>query len=194
MIHPPGNLVTSVLARVRETMRTESRQDFHQLTCRAMSTPIRICIRQEKAVLAADFQREVLEWIAGFEARYSRFIPESIIGQINAGAGGDWVEVDDETEELFSLCDQMNVFTRGVFDAAALPLLRLWDWKANPPRVPDPAAVAEARKICGWEKIQRRPRGIQLPSHGMGIDLGGIGKEYAVDHVLNMARDRGISD
>ena len=28
----------------------------------------------------------------------------------------------------------------------------------------------------------------------MGIDLGGIGKEYAVDHVLNMARDRGMND
>ena len=133
MLQPPSNLIQSVLARVRETMRVESREGFHQLTFRAMSTPVRVCFCAEKPVLAEDFQRAVLEWIAGFEARFSRFIPESIIGQINAGAGGDWMEVDAETEALFSLCDQMHAFTRGVFDAAALPLLRLWDWKANPP-------------------------------------------------------------
>lgn len=188
------NIIYSVLARVRATMRTESRDGFHQLTFRAMSTPVRICFREEKTVLAQDFQRAVLEWVAGFEARYSRFIPESIIGQINAGAGGGWMEVDEESEQLFSLCDQMHAFTRGVFDAAALPLMRLWDWKANPPRIPDGAAIAAAREVCGWDKIQRRPRGIQLPSPGMGIDLGGIGKEYAVDRVLNMARERGITD
>jgi thiamine biosynthesis lipoprotein len=132
--------------------------------------------------------------IAQFEARYSRFIPQSIIGQINAGAGGHWMEVDAETDELFSLCDQMYAFTRGVFDAAALPLLRLWDWKANPPRIPDPDAVAAARGRCGWDRIQRRPRAIRLPLPGMGIDLGGIGKEYAVDRVANMARERGVDN
>src|SRR5690242_6131520 len=121
------NLVSSVVARVRETMRAESHGDFHQLTFRAMSTPVRICFRAEKLALATDCQHCVLDWIATFEARYSRFIPESIIGQINSSAGGGWMEVDEETEQLFSLCDQMYAFTRGVFDAAALPLLRLWD-------------------------------------------------------------------
>jgi thiamine biosynthesis lipoprotein len=194
MIQPPKNIVCSVLARVRETMRTESLDAFHQLTFRAMSTPVRICFRAEQPALAADFGRSVLEWVAGFEARYSRFIPESIIGQINSSAGGDWMNIDAETEDLLSLCDQMHGFTRGVFDAAALPLLRLWDWKANPPRIPDPTTVTVARGICGWDRVQRRPRGIQLPERGMGIDLGGMGKEYAVDRVLNMARERGMND
>jgi thiamine biosynthesis lipoprotein len=44
----------------------------------------------------------------------------------------------------------------------------------------------------GWNKIQRRPGGIFLPLRGMAIDLGGIGKEYAVDCVMNMAIERGI--
>jgi thiamine biosynthesis lipoprotein len=193
-IAPPPNLIPSVLARVRETMRAESRADFHQLTFRAMSTPVRICFRAEKLALATDCQRAMLEWIAGFEARYSRFIPESIIGQINASAGGGWMEVDDETEQLFSLCDQMHAFTRGVFDAAALPLLRLWDWKANPPRIADPESVAAAQRICGWDKLGRRARAVHLPTPGMGIDLGGIGKEYAVDRVTNLLRERGMTD
>ena len=146
MIQPPKQIELSVTARVRDTMRTESQGNYHKLTFRAMSTPVRICFDQGKLLLAADFQRAVVQWIACFEARYSRFIPESIVGQINAGAGGDWMEVDEETDELLSLCDQMYSLTGGVFDAASLPLLRLWDWKANPPRVPD----AEVMSACAF--------------------------------------------
>jgi thiamine biosynthesis lipoprotein len=194
MLETPQQIVESVTARVRETVRTESVGAYHQLTFVAMNTPVRLCFSQENHSFAADFQRVVVEWTSCFEARYSRFIPQSIVGQINAGAGGDWMEVDDETDGLFSLCDQMFRLTGGVFDAAALPLLRLWDWKAHPPRVPDADTTASARRLSGWDEILRGQRVIQLPSPGMGIDLGGIGKEYAVDCLLDMARERGIAD
>jgi thiamine biosynthesis lipoprotein len=194
MIQTCRQIEQAVMARVRETMRTESAGHYHQLTFRAMTTPVRVCFSQESFHLAADFERALVQWISCFEARYSRFIPESIVGQINAGAGGDWMEVDEETGELLALCDEMHGMTDGAFDAAALPLLRLWDWKADPPRVPDAGAVAAARGVSGWDKVQHRPRAIRLPSAGMGIDLGGIGKEYAVDRVSEMARERGMSN
>jgi thiamine biosynthesis lipoprotein len=194
MVQTPEHVVLSVTARVRDTMRTQSQGDYHILTFRAMSTPVRICFCQEKLPLAADFQRAVVQWVSCFEARYSRFIPESIVGQINAGAGGDWMEVDHETDQLLGLCDEMYRLTGGVFDAASLPLLRLWDWKAMPPRIPGPEATAAARRLSGWDKIHRRPRAIRLGSPGMGIDLGGIGKEYAVDRIMDMAQERGMSN
>jgi FAD:protein FMN transferase len=192
MIQTPEQVVRSVTARVRDTVRTESQGDYHLLTFRAMSTPVRICFCQEKPAAAAEFQRAAGQWVASFESRYSRFIPESIVGQINVGAGGDWMEVDDEADRLLGLCDEMYQLTAGVFDAASLPLLRLWDWKAVPPRIPDAEATAAARGLSGWDKVQRRPRAIRLGSPGMGIDLGGIGKEYAVDRIMDMARERGI--
>ncbi|HET6250065.1 MAG TPA: FAD:protein FMN transferase [Tepidisphaeraceae bacterium] len=195
MLQTPPNVSCSIHARIRETVRAEVHDDVHQLTFRAMSTPARICFRQDNPAVAADFQREVVEWVANFESRYSRFIPQSIIGQINAAAGdGVWHDIDEQDRELFDLCDQMHSFTRGVFDPAALPLLRLWDWKANPPRVPDSQAIDAARAVSGWDKVRRCRGQIQLPLRGMGIDLGGIGKEYAVDCVLNMARQRGMSN
>jgi thiamine biosynthesis lipoprotein len=144
--------------------------------------------------VAQDFGRAAIDWIARFEARYSRFLPDSIVGQINARGGGDWVELDEDADRLLSLCGQMHGLTRGVFDAAALPLLRIWDWKANPPRIPSEAMIFAGREVSGWDKVQRRPRGIRLPIVGMGIDLGGIGKEFAVDQLLAMARGFAISD
>jgi len=60
--------------------------------------------------------------------------------------------------------------------------------------IPDDAAIQAARALVGWNKIQRRPGGIFLPQAGMALDLGGIGKEYAVDCVTNMAIERGIQN
>jgi thiamine biosynthesis lipoprotein len=194
MIQPPASLISFVSARVRDSMQLEGRGDFHRLKCRAMSTPVNIAFAASSAAVANDFQRTAIDWIARFEARYSRFLPESIVGQINSRSGGDWLELDEDADRFLSICAEMHCLTRGVFDPAALPLLWIWDWKADPPRIPAESAILAAREISGWDKVQRRPRGIRLPIAGMGIDLGGIGKEFAVDQLVAMARDLGICD
>jgi thiamine biosynthesis lipoprotein len=193
MLQPPASLISSVSARVRDSMQIETRGDSYRLKCRAMSTPVNIAFAANSAV-AQEFGRAAIDWIARFESRYSRFLAESIVGQINARSGGDWMELDEDADRLLSICAEMHCLTRGVFDPAALPLLRIWDWKAEPPRIPAESAIRAARDISGWEKVQRRPRGIRLPMAGMGIDLGGIGKEFAVDQLVVMAREFGISD
>jgi thiamine biosynthesis lipoprotein len=133
-------------------------------------------------------------WIADFEARYSRFLPESLINRINQSAGREWVEVDTETDRLFSLCHELFFLTHGAFDPTALPLIRLWNWKASPPEIPGDAEIEAARELVGWAKVQRRKGAIFLPRAGMCIDLGGVGKEYAVDRVTQLAGEHGIAN
>ena len=159
-----------------------------------MSTICRVHFQTPDPARARDFQTEVLQWVGWFEARYSRFIPDSLISRINAAAGKEWVEVDAETDALFNLCQEMVFFTHGVFDLTSLPLIRLWNWKTRPPVIPADSAIREAQELVGWGKVQRRPRAIFLPREGMCLDLGGIGKEYAVDRVLTMALQRGINN
>jgi thiamine biosynthesis lipoprotein len=181
-----------VYERVKRSAQSTAEKGLHKLVFQAMNTICRVSFRAADPAAARDFQSEVLRWIAWFEARYSRFIPDSLISRINANAGHQWVEVDPETEALFDLCREMIFFTRGVFDPTALPLIRLWNWKANPPVMPDAAAIAEAQALVGWRHVQRRKGAIFLPQPGMCLDLGGIGKEYAVDRVITLALRRGI--
>ena len=135
----------------------------------------------------------VLDWVARFEAKYSRFWPESLISRINQAAGLDWISLDIESERLFGLCHELHFLTRGTFDPTALPLLRLWDWKQQHSHVPQPEEIDAARALVGWAKVQRQPGRIRLPLVGMGLDLGGIGKEYAVDQVLQWLRQNGAA-
>jgi thiamine biosynthesis lipoprotein len=193
VLNPPDSTQT-VYERVRRSSQCSAAAGYYKLTFQAMSTLCRVNFRTLNPALARDLQTEVLKWVAWFEARYSRFIADSLISRINAYAGKDWVEVDAETDAIFNLCQEMIFFTRGVFDPTSMPLIRLWNWKASPPVVPDDAAILVARELVGWRKVQRKPGAIFLPREGMCIDLGGIGKEYAVDRVLTMAMQRGIEN
>jgi thiamine biosynthesis lipoprotein len=194
MVLNESSSMPGVLERVRRSAQASATDGFHKLTFQAMNTHCRVHFRAIDPRLAQGLQQEVLQWVAWFEARYSRFIPDSLISRINAAAGEHWVEIDRETEALLQLCQDMHFLTRGVFDPTATPLLRLWNWKAQPPVLPAAAAVKDALELVGLRKVERRPGAVFLPRAGMSLDLGGIGKEYAVDRVLTLALERGVTN
>ena len=141
---------------------------------------------------AAAFERAATGWVNAFEAKYSRFRPDSLISRINSAAGREWIEVDAEMEGLLKLCDTLHFMTQGVLDPTMLPLIRLWNYKTETPRIPTADEIASARALVGWKKVLRSPGKIKLPEVGMALDFGGFGKEYAVDITAQIATDHGI--
>ncbi len=168
--------------------------NFFSFIFRAMGTDCQVDFECSPYARAAEFRGQVLAWLREFEDKFSRFIPSSLISRINLAAGRDWVELDEEAESLFALCDRFHWVTRGLFDPTTLPLLDLWDYHRAQPRVPDADAIRAALTRVGWSKVQRKGGLICLPEAGMGLDVGGIGKEYAVDRVLEMGLARGIQN
>ncbi|HEY4988545.1 MAG TPA: FAD:protein FMN transferase, partial [Opitutaceae bacterium] len=168
---------------------------LRKLAFRAMATQ---CEVQYSApggdAQARTFEEAASAWVRAFEAKFSRFQPGSIVSRINDAAGKEWVAVDAETEGLLAMCDTLHFMTRGILDPSALPLIRIWNWKAEPPVIPTPEAIAAAMKLTGWAKVRRAPGKVFLPEAGMALDFGGFGKEYAVDIVSLIAKDHGITD
>jgi thiamine biosynthesis lipoprotein len=168
---------------------------LRRLKFRAMATDCEVQYTAPRGdAQASGFESAAEGWVHAFEAKYSRFQPTSLVSRINDAAGKEWVPVDPETEGLLSMCDTLHFMTRGILDPSALPLLRIWNWKAIPPVVPSAAAIAEALRLVGWSKVRREPGRVFLPERGMALDFGGFGKEYAVDIVSLIAKDHGITD
>lgn len=142
---------------------------------------------------AQAFEAAAIAWVTAFEAKYSRFRPDSLISRINAAAGREWVDIDPEAEALLKLCDTLFFMTQGVLDPTALPVLRLWDYKSPTPRVPAREEIAAALALVGWKKVQRAAGKVFLPTAGMALDFGGFGKEYAVDMVGQLAVQHGLA-
>lgn len=167
---------------------------WSKVSFRAVGTECQIMFRSDSQGRAKEFRDFAVGWVMDFERKYSRFREDSLISEINRCAGVSWVETDEELDSMLVLCDWFNWDTSGVFDPTSLPLARLWDYHAENPRVPSALEVEEARELVGWSKVQRRKGAILLPEVGMALDLGGIGKEYAVDRVFEQAQDAGFKD
>lgn len=159
-----------------------------------MGTDCQIIFRAPSEKQARAFETQAVAWVQDFEARYSRYREDSMISAINRAAGKAWVEIDHELESLFALCDHYHWSTGGVFDPTTLPLIQLWNYQAETPRVPADDEVSRRMAWVGWQRVQRQPGRVHLPVAGMALDIGGIGKEYAVDRVLEMSQRFGIRD
>jgi len=161
---------------------------------RAMGTDCQIMFRASSRGQAREFRDHAVGWVMDFERKYSRFREDSMISEINRRAGISWAETDDELDCILGLCHWFHWDTGGVFDPTALPLAKLWDYHSEAPRVPTDLEVEEAKAKVDWSKVQRRKGGVFLPERGMALDLGGIGKEYAVDRVFEKALNAGLKD
>lgn len=164
-----------------------------RLDFKALGTMCSIKIRHPDDRTALNFASAALGWLSSFEAKFSRYRPDSLVSRINASPG-EWISVDGETEHLLNLADDLHTRTRGILDPTMLPLQRLWDWRAPHFQLPSSAEIRSALALTGIRKIERRPGSIRLPQEGMGLDFGGFGKEYAVDYLARMARQHGITD
>lgn len=179
-------------ATVEFTEPAAPAHSLRRLAFAALGTKCEIQYACDAADRAGAFERAATGWVQAFEAKYSRFRPDSLISRINAAAGASWVEIDPEMERLLQLCDTLHFITRGILDPTMLPLIRLWNYKAERPEIPSDAAIESARRLVGCPKVQRGAGRVFLPEPGMALDFGGFGKEYAVDVVAQIARDHGI--
>jgi thiamine biosynthesis lipoprotein len=160
----------------------------------ALGTNCLIKFRLDDERSALEFAASALDWIGTFEAKFSRFRPDSLVSRINAAAGREWVKTDSDMETLLDIAAEIHTCTKGIIDPTLLPLLKVWNWKVAHLRLPDRADVKAALALTGWSKVQRRPGAVFLPEAGMGLDFGGFGKEFAVDRLAALARQAGITD
>jgi FAD:protein FMN transferase len=125
------------------------------------------------------------------ELKYSRYIAGSLIGRINAQAGLGWVDCDSETCSLFNYASHLYEISQGLFDITSGVLRRVWDFsQAN---VPTQQELHRVLPLIGWFNLERRGKAVRLKHRGMQIDLGGFGKEYAVDRVASLFLEKGVT-
>lgn len=143
-----------------------------------MGAPCEVQVETRDRKLAARLAQIGEDEARRIEAKYTRYKPTGVVWVIN-NAGGQSVEVDEETAGLLDYAGQVHALSEGRFDVTSGALRRAWTFDGSD-RVPAAAEVAALMPLIGWGKLSwERPR-LSVPL-GMEIDLGGICKEYAVD-------------
>jgi thiamine biosynthesis lipoprotein len=158
-------------------------EDYFAGRFEAMASPCTVLVdgddRDEAAALVEIAAREALR----IERKFSRYRTDNRIHEINH-ANGRPVEVDEETAQLINYAATCWEMSEGLFDITSGVLRRVWKFDGGS-RVPGPKAIEACLERVGWGRVTWQGRTFSMPA-GMEIDLGGIGKEYAVDRAAGL--------
>lgn len=148
-----------------------------------MGTILEISLQAPSGTAGRALLDELYRETAALEAVLSSFDPASALSRLNAGAGGAAQHVPPELAELLRESLQLGAETRGAFEVSVGPLVALWKEAARRGRPPDANALAAARALVGAHRIELGGETARLPVPGMAVDLGGIGKGFALDRL-----------
>ncbi|MCL5744579.1 MAG: FAD:protein FMN transferase [Acidobacteria bacterium] len=115
--------------------------------------------------------------------------------EVNRYAAQRPVEVSPELFTLLSDCVEYSRLSDGAFDITVGPLMKLWGFYKGSGRLPHRAEVRAVLTRVGYRHILLDPahRTVRFDRAGIEIDPGGIGKGYAVDRMVDILKQKGIS-
>ncbi len=161
----------------------------------AMGSTFSVVLYGEKWQEMASAVDAAFDEVWRLEGMLSVHRPESDCSEVNRHAAQRPVEVSPELFQLLSRCLEYSRKSEGAFDISVGPSMRVWGFHRGAGRLPDEGAVKAALELVGHQRIHLNPmaRTVRLECEGMEIDLGGIGKGYAVDRVVGILKERGFN-
>lgn len=149
-----------------------------------MGSPCEVLVDTDDEELARTLSEAVAAEAWRIEDKFSRYRADNIVARINDSDGGA-VTVDDETADLLDFAATLYELSEHRFDITSGVLRKVWVFDGSD-RLPTAGSVRQIMGKIGWQRVSWQRPDIRL-QRGMQIDLGGIGKEYAVDRAAAIA-------
>jgi len=171
-------------------------QGVHRFSRDAMATVFEVIIGHEDFDYARQASLAAFERLEGLEGELSRFIENSDISRINNLQPKKRVVVGEATFECLQLCMELYSETNGAFDVTVGSLMECRGGKDETKRAPSEEELNHALERTGAEliKLNEEEHTVEVRSEGVRIDLGGIGKGYAVDKMAEVLCEWGIEE
>jgi FAD:protein FMN transferase len=134
--------------------------------------------------------RLALDEIDRIESRLTVFCESSLLSDVNRRAAREPVPVDDDLLALLRLCSDLHRETGGAFDVTTTPLSRCWGFLQRNGCLPAHDDIDRALSLVGMDGVELDLAGctVRFARDGMALNLGGIGKGWALDAIA-----RGLS-
>ena len=166
----------------------------HRFSHDAMGSIFEILIAGEEAAYARQAVTAAFEELDRLYRELNRFSASSDVSQIGALAAGQSVRVGLATFECLQAAAQVWAETGGAFDVTVGRLMALWRPKDGSTPNPTAEDLAAARASTGMHLLELREAdySVAVKADGVRIDLGGIGKGYAVDQMAALLAEWSI--
>jgi len=163
-------------------------QNLVKFSDEAMHANFEIFIQHEDGTYAGRAARAAFNEADRLETLLSRYVENSDVNRINQLPPLDTAIVDEDTIKCLRIAQRAYELTDGAFNIAMGNLIEAW-------KRDDPELVGQLlSSLTTPEMLQIDQDGCEVTvlQGGVTIDLGGIGKGYAVDAMANVLAEWGI--
>ncbi len=160
-----------------------------------MATRFEMVLHGANATSLRAAGEEAIAEIERLEDQLSLYRPSSEIAEVNARAARGPVRVSPPVFALLEDARKLNAETGGAFDITIAPLVRCWGFMGGKGKLPTNGEISKARACVGMELVLLNPSDntVRFAREGVMLDLGAIGKGYAIERAAEILRDAGVT-
>jgi thiamine biosynthesis lipoprotein len=161
----------------------------------AMATRFEILLHGENPSWLRAAGEEALDEVDRLEAQLSLYRPTSEIAHVNWRAARESVRVSPNVFRLLQQAKQLHEETGGAFDITIAPLVRCWGFMGGTGQFPAPGEIEAALAKVGMKQVELNPTDctVRFARDGVMLDLGAIGKGYALERAVELLREAGVT-
>jgi thiamine biosynthesis lipoprotein len=165
------------------------------LTRRAMACEFEIILNAGEHAGASELAVEALDLVDQLEAQLTVYRDTSELVAINRRAADEPVPVESRLFKLLEMATRLYVETKGAFDITAGPLTKAWGFFSRRGARPVEPEIQRALATVGSQYLRLDPSSetVQFARPGMEINLGAIGKGYALDRCSEFLDGAGLN-
>jgi FAD:protein FMN transferase len=158
-----------------------------------MGTVFEIAAYDESFQHASTALDQAFQEIAHVDDELSNYKSESALSKLNRSAHFHAETVPSDLYGVIEAAVRFSKLSAGKFDISVAPWVNLWKAALSGYAEPTLEQQQEVKHCVGYEKIEFiAPHQISFRSPCMQLDLGAIGKGYAVDRAADVLRGSGI--
>ncbi len=169
-------------------------EGVHRFSHQAMATTFEIFALHPDKRYAEQAAWAAFDELDRLEAELSKFIENSDVSRINNLAADQSLMVGSDTFECLELCTRLYAETNGAFDITVGCFMDCWLGDDKTLRRPSDEQLDIARRRTGMRllELDEAKMEVRLLGETIKIDLGGVGKGYALDKMAEMLSEWGI--
>jgi thiamine biosynthesis lipoprotein len=192
---PLGSAPSDQQDAVSDRQNAVSEWIFPRVQRAAMGSLFEIYLAGRERETLVGAAQEALEEIERLERQLSHYREDSDISRLNLHAPQQWVRLEPRLYHLLKRCAALHMETDGAFDITTDPLTRLWGFHRGEGRVPSEGEIRAALENVGMYRVlfEDEDHLVRFTAPQLSLNLGAIGKGYAVDAAVETLRFYNLS-